>query len=231
MSIQSNDRIDVIKENEATKVKQTTSKKYFTIFGVQFVHLYFIGIIVALIGWLAENSARAVTQGIIDSRFHVLPFISPYALIPFAFEIGLGDPNSLRFFGHKLFKKETTKTKIFSNIFSFLFISFLVFFGELAVGNLTELFTGVKLWNYSNMPLHVTQYAGLIPSLGYGVMAYILFLLYKPFLKLVQKIPHQTAFLICVTLGVAIVLDTTSMVLQNIITGKPPVYWSINLLA
>jgi uncharacterized membrane protein len=212
----------------ATSAKE---KKPFTIFGVEFVHLYLLGIAIALIGWVAENAAKLISSGIIDSRFHLMPFISPYALIPFAFHILLGNPDNLTFFGKKMFQKETTKTKILSNLVSIVMICMFVFLGELVVGNLWEKLFGVQLWNYSTQKFHVTQYVSLLSTLGFGLGAYVIFkFFYRPALKFVQKkVSHKAAVVVCSTLGVAIVLDTICMGLQIAITGAAPVYWTFKV--
>ncbi len=207
------------------------SKKRFKIMGVEFVYLYLFGIGVAFVGWIAENTARLVTQGVWDCRFHILPFISPYALIPFAFHILLRDPDEIAFFGKKVFKKRTKYTAVASNLLCIALICSAVFLGELAIGNMWEKLFGVQLWNYSAFPLQVTQYAGLIPAIGYGGGAYLIFrFIYKPLLKAItQKVNFSVAKTICCTLGVLIILDTLAMALQIAIFKQPPVYWSVKL--
>lgn len=206
-------------------------KKRVKIFGVELAYLYLFGIGTAFVGWLAENLARLFTQGIWDCRFHLLPFISPYALIPFAFQILLGDPDSIAFFGHKAFKKENKRTAVLSNLLCLSLICGAVFAGELVVGNMWERCFGVELWDYSDFPLQVTQYAGLVPSLAYGGGAYLIFrFVYKPVIKLLQnKVNFKIAKAICCTLGVAIVLDTLAMGLYIAVLKTPPVYWSVKV--
>lgn len=206
-------------------------KKRLKIFGVEIVYLYLIGIIMAMIGWIAENAVKAISEGVIDSRFHTLPFISPYALVPFAMHICFGNADDIAFFGKKFFKNKSLKTKIFSNFLTFAIVCSAVFLGELAVGNLWDAAFGVQLWNYSGLPLQVTQYAGLIPSLGYGAGAYLFFKFVQgPLLILLQKkCPHKVALIIDCTLGVLIVLDTLAMILQIIIFSEAPLLWKIRL--
>lgn len=204
-------------------------KKRLTVMGVEFVYIYVFGIGCAFLGWVAENIARLVTQGVLDSRFHILPFLSPYALIPFAFQVLLGDPDDVAVFGHRLFKEKTVASKVMSNLTCLLLMYMAVFFGELVVGNLWDMLFGVQLWNYSNIPLHVTQYTGLIPAVGYGTGAYIIFrFVYKPVMNLMRrKMKFGIAKAICLTLGVLIVLDTFCMGVQIAILGEAPVYWSV----
>lgn len=210
---------------------QEKKKRRLTVFGVEFVYLYLMGIAFALLGWLVENCARLFYAGILDSRFHLLPFISPYAMIPFAFHIMLGHPDRLTVFGKKVFREETAKTKLLSNVISFLTICTTVFLGELIVGNAWELLFGVKLWDYSAQIFHVTQYAGLTSTLGFGIGAYLIFrFIYAPALRFIRnKVRYKTALIVCSTLGVLIVLDTLFMGVQIAVFGKPPVYWSVKL--
>lgn len=206
-------------------------KKRFTIMGVEFVYLYLFGIGVAFIGWIAENTVKVITQGYFDCRFHLLPFISPYALIPFAFHILLGDPDEIAFFGHKAFKNPSIKSKVLSNLLCFTLIVSAVFLGELAIGSMWEALFGVQLWNYSNLPLQVNKYAGLIPSLGYGGGAYLIFrFIYKPLLSVIRrKVKFGVAKAICCTLGVLIVLDTLAMAVQIAAFGQAPMYWQVHI--
>lgn len=208
-----------------------TEKKRLTVMGVEFVYLYLFGICVAAVGWIAENTVKIIMQGYFDCRFHLLPFISPYALIPFAFQVLLGDPDNLAVFGHRVFKNDSLKNKILSNILCAVLICGAVFLGEFAIGTMWEKLSGVQLWNYSNLPLQINQYAGLIPALGYGGGAYLIFrFIYKPLLGLMRrKVSFGVAKTICCTLGVAIVLDTFAMAVQIIAFGQPPMYWQVHL--
>lgn len=219
---------EIINEQTETAVKP---KRRLKIFGAEIAYLYLIGIIMAMVGWIAENTVKAINDGVIDSRFHVLPFISPYALVPFAMHICFGNADDVAFFGKKIFKNQTLRTKIASNAITFATTCSAVFLGELAVGNLWDAAFGVQLWNYSKLPLQVTQYAGLIPSLGYGAGAYLFFKFVQgPLLNLLQrKCPYIVAIIIDCTLGVLIVLDTLAMVMQIILFNEAPLLWKIYL--
>lgn len=213
---------------QSTAVKE---KKRFTVMGVEFVYLFLFGIGIAGLGWIAENTVKIISQGMFDCRFHLLPFISPYALIPFAFQILMGDPDNLAIFGHKLFKTESKKNKVLSNVICVALIIGAVFLGELAIGTMWEKLFGVQLWNYSQLPLQINQYAGLFPAIGYGGGAYLIFkFIYKPLLNLMRrKVNFNVAKWICCTLGVLIVLDTLIMSVQIIAFGQPPMYWQVHL--
>lgn len=190
--------------------------------------LCFFSIIFSAIGWFVENLSRMFAYGIIDNRFHILPFIGVYGLIPFAF-IALGNPNEFSFFGHKLFKKESKSTKILSNIIYFLIICFAICFGEIIVGTAYEKFAGIKLWDYSNKPFHFTSYTYLRSILGFGIGAYLMsklffFPLYNRLLKNEEK--EMTTFRY---LYVIILIDAIFMMIRTIITKEKTIYWTINI--
>ncbi|MGN0797336.1 MAG: hypothetical protein ACI4M5_03935 [Christensenellales bacterium] len=216
--------MDKTKEQKLRQVK-----KPLTIFGVEVVYLCVLGIATAFLGWLAENVVKLISSGTFDCRFHLLPFISPYALIVFAVHIVFGNPDQIAPFGKRIFHHDNPYSKILSNLLVLVTIYVFVFFGELIVGNLWEILFSVKLWNYSSSPLHFTQYAGLIPTLGYGTGAYLLFrFVYTPSLKLLQRnMKHKTALILSCTLGVMIVVDTLIMILVTAITRQAPMYWSV----
>ena len=217
--------------------KQTSlpreTKKRWMILGVEFVYLYLFGIFVAFLGWVGENIPRAINPvvGVIDSRFHLLPFISPYLLISFAIHLVIGDPDDLSFFGKPLFKEKSLKSRVLSNVLCFVILCSGVFFGELVVGNLWEMLFGVQLWNYNGWPLTVTQYTSIVTTLGFGTAAYMIVrFVYKPAMHFIRtKVPFEVAKWICLTLGVLIVLDTVWMNVQMSIYGEAPIYWEIIL--
>ena len=152
-------------------------------------------------------------------------------LIAFAFHIFFRDSENITFFGKKLFRKRTFFTVAAENALCLLMICAAVFSGELIVGNMWEICFGVQLWNYSEQPLHVTQYAGLIPTLGYGIGAFLIFkLIYNPLMKLVSKeISYKVVKTTDLTLGAFILIDTLIMIIQIMVFGNPPIYWVVRI--
>lgn len=215
---------------EDKKIDIEAYKKRKTFFGEAIVYLALMGIIIANLGWVMENIIKLITNGFMDARFHILPFIMPYGLIPFAYQFFIGNVDDLTVFGKKIFKAKTKKTKIFSNILVLVFLCVGVFVSEFIVGNLWEKLFGVKLWWYSSRALTVTQYAGLFPSLGYGITSYLFFkFLYNPFLNLLKKIPFDKAKIIVIFLGILILADSIVCMLYMIINGKGLMLWKINI--
>ncbi len=201
-----------------------------SILGVPFFYLALFGIFVAFIGFVAENAAKAVLDSVIDARFHHLPFISPYGLIVFAFHLVLGEADNTAFFGKHLFAElPEKKRKLYSNLFSYFAICATVFLGELVVGNAWAHLFGVELWNYTDMPLRITQFTCVPTIFGFGTGAYLIFkFLYTPLLRLLRtRVPYRAAKWIVLTLGVTIVLDTCFLMGSMMCTGTAPMFWEI----
>lgn len=198
-----------------------------------FNSLCLIAIGMAFFGFLFENIARLVSVGIIDSRFHILPFISPYGFIVFAFYLGIGDPDDYSFFGKHLFKEKSKKTKILSNLFSLFLICLFIFLGELVVGNLWELLFGVQLWDYSKNLLHITQYTSGTSTFGGGIVIYlILKFVYRPILKFLEKkINLKVAKVVNAIVCPLLILDTVRMIVCMAILGEAPMIWSITIFS
>ena len=201
-------------------------------FKQDFAYLGVMAIGLAFLGWTIENVLRLFAVGVIDCRYHLLPFISPYGIAAFAVYLAIGDPNDVAFFGKRLFKKKTTKSVVWSNIFCFLYPCLFIFLGELFVGHVWQWLFGVELWNYTEQPLHITKYTGVLPSVGGGIVCFfaIRFLFYPIFNFLRRKMPNKLAIWLCLTLGVAIVLDTAFISVYSAIYGNPPMYWSWHLI-
>ena len=209
--------------------QENKKKQPLKLFGVEVIYLLLMGIVATLIGWLAENTCKLCGQGFIDSRFHILPFIGPYGLIIFAFHLCFGSPDNICFFGHYLFKHPNKKTKIWSNILTFVIIASFVFLGELTFGNLWDALFGVKLWDYTGHILCVTQYTCLDTTLGVGLFAYLLFkFIYQPLLNWIKKhVSIKTARWIVYTLGFLILLDEIRLLVYIIFKGYAPNYWKL----
>jgi uncharacterized membrane protein len=193
--------------------------------------VFLIMIVMSCVGWVAENAVKLISQGVMDNRYHVLPFIFPYGLAFLAMHIALGNTNDMHVFGKKLFKQKTKKSIILSNIIYFSVVCFFVFIGELAVGNFYEAVTGAVLWDYSSLSFCVTKYVCLASILGYGGGAYVLMkFIFYPFLDfLMNKANLKAVLIVDCTLGTIVVIDSVCMILITLITGVPPIYWTLKI--
>ncbi|MBQ7369008.1 MAG: putative ABC transporter permease [Clostridia bacterium] len=211
-------------------MKETTRKHPLN-FKEDFPYLCVMGIAVAGLGWVIENVLRLIAVGVIDCRYHLLPFISPYGLAVFAVYFLIGEPDDIALFGKKLFKEKTKRSLLLSNLFCFILPCFIVFFGEMLVGHVWEWCFGVELWDYNNQPLHITQYTGILPAVGGGAACYLVIrFMFYPFLRFLKhKLPKKVAVWLACTLGVAIILDTAFISVHSVLFGGAPMYWSVKL--
>ena len=174
-------------------------------FKEEFPHLCVLAVLASLVGWLGENLFIFIGSREIDSRFHILPFLSPYGLIVLLLYSALRDVDRATFFGKPLFKGDTLSNKILSNLYCLIFITAIAFFGEIIVGTFWEKAFGVILWDYTNHAHCFTRYTCLFTTVLYGVGGYLFFRLgFSPLFRLIKKLPRKTAKILGFTLGVLI---------------------------
>lgn len=205
-------------------------KKHAGIYGYELAYLGVLAVITAFLGWLAENFGCLVFDGRIDSRYHILPLIPPYALIPVAAAVIFGDPDRWTFFGRRVFKKDTTATKILSNLCVLVICCAVVVVGEFCVGNLYETLFGEVLWNYSSQPLSFGKYNAIIPTVGYGGGAWLVMkFVYKPLMNIMRrKLRYKTAVIICAVVLPLMLADAAAMLIQTATVGAP-MYWRLDI--
>ena len=197
-------------------------------FKEEFPYVCVLGVLASLVGWLGENLSTLIGSGKIDSRFHLLPFLSPYGLIVLFLYAALRDVNHATFFGKPLFRRNDIQTKILSNVYCLFFITAAAFLGELIVGNLWEKAFGVILWDYTNHAYCLTRYTCLLTTVLYGIGGYLFFRLgFSPLFRLIKKLPRKTAKIFGYTLGVLLLLDTTVMGVHIAVFRRAPTYWTV----
>lgn len=203
-------------------------EKRLTICGYEIAYLGVLAFLTAFLGWVAENAGCLALGGYIDSRYHILPMIPPYALIPFAAAIVFGDTDRWTFFGKRVLAKDTVATRILSNLCVFVICCAFVFAGEFCVGNMYEALFGQSLWNYSWQPLSFGKYNAALPTFGYGAMAWVIMkFVYKPLMRLMRaKMPYKKAVALCLVLLPLMLADAAAMLVQTATTGAP-VYWRV----
>lgn len=196
---------------------------------IKFKAMNLLGIGCAFIGWIVENVTRLIAKGVVDSRFHILPFIPEYALIPFAFFLLLGSTDDLAVFGKRIFKKRSKGTRILSNILCLFVICLLVFLGEQIVGTVYEKLFGVELWNYESQPLHFTKYTSTLSVFGYGLGVWLLFkFALTPLYGVLQKVVvNRVVSGIMWAVSALMAVDALILFVQIAAFGNLPVYWAI----
>ena len=197
-------------------------------FQQDFPYICVLSVLAAFVGWVGENISTLIGSGKIDSRFHILPFLSPYALIVLFLYAALRDVDRATFFGKPLFHGNTLPNKLLSNLYCLFFITAAAFVGELIVGNLWEKGFGVVLWDYTNHAYCFTRYTCLLTTVLYGTGGYLFFRLgFAPLFRLIKKLPRKTAKILGFTLGALILADTAIMGVHIAVFHRAPAYWTV----
>ena len=99
---------------------------------------------------------------------------------------------------------------------------------EIGVGMMYEKFAGVILWDYTDIPTHITRYTSVITTLLIGGCVYaIMAFAFRPMMALICKMGTRAATVADCTLGIAVVIDFSIMVIYTFATGSAPEYWSV----
>lgn len=149
-----------------------------------------------------------------------------------AMYLALGTTNHPRFFSHRVLEGNTRRDKILARIYYFTVVFLFVFFGEIVVGSIFEQVSGISLWDYSGIPLHVTKYTSIptCAAMSLGV-AVIMGNFFEGLMKKIQRIPYRTTVQLDYVLGTLILADWLIMMVSINVFKKAPAYWSVQLLS
>lgn len=126
-------------------------------------------VVVSFIGFCVENIWLAFTKGFMDNRNMSLPFLFGYGLAMILVYILFGLPHRPKFFG----KEVLIITKLGRYLYYYFVIMICILVGELALGTAVEKICGYQWWNYSWIPLHITQYTSIPTSLGFSAIVFL----------------------------------------------------------
>ncbi len=129
--------------------------------GAMFIMTAFI----SFLGFALENIWLAARKGYMDNRNMNAPFLLGYGLAVMGFYYVLGTPSNMRIFGSA---SECGPKSQFGAYFLLTFI--LVSAGEIVLGKTIEKLSGVILWDYTKIPLHITRYTSIPTSIGFTVV-------------------------------------------------------------
>ena len=186
-------------------------------------HLWLAGLVYAHIGYWVENLFRLMSKGVLDSRNQLLPFLFCYTIAMWAMYLALGTTNHPRFFSHRVLEGNTRQDKILARIYYFTVVFLFVFFGEIVVGSIFEQVSGISLWDYSGIPLHVTKYTSIptCTAMSLGV-AVIMGNFFEGLMKKIQRIPYRTTVQLDYVLGTLILADWLIMMVSINVFKKAP---------
>lgn len=132
----------------------------------RFYALCMIAAIVSFLGFVVENIWLAFTQGCINNRSMIFPFLFGYGIAIVLIYLILGTPNHPRLLGKKLALNSELKRILFYLGAVMVCVSL----GEILLGTLVEKVCGFEWWNYTRIPLHITKYTSIPTSLAFGLI-------------------------------------------------------------
>jgi len=121
---------------------------------------------VSFLGFAVENLWLGLTRGYMDNRSMVFPFLLGYGLAAVAIYLLLGTPEELSFLGKDI---HIANPRI-KRLLYFFMVMICVSLGEIILGKTVEKLCHIKWWDYSWLPLHITQYTSVFTSAGFSVM-------------------------------------------------------------
>ncbi len=210
--------------NKAFVKRDGTIKLY----DIDISELWLASLVYAHIGWWVENLFRLSSKHILDSRNQILPFLFCYSIALWAMYFMLGTTHKTRFFSKEIISGKDAAAVALRNIYYFTVTFLFVFFGEIVVGSLFEKISGIQLWNYNGIPLHVTQYTSVpkCAAISFGVMV-MMGNLFEGLMKLIKIIPKSVLIKTDWVLGALVVADWIYMMVSINVFKKAPAYWSI----
>lgn len=216
-------------ESGREKTKKPQEKKQAKrLFGARWSSLFLVCYIAAFLGWCVENIFRTVSIGVFDSRHQLLPFLAAYGFGIFMMYLVFGTPTEMRFFKKKILPERTARNHVLRGVVYCALLFSLILFGEMGVGLLFEALFGVKAWNYTNIPWHITQYTSIPTTAAFTAGIFLLMQFAFPrALRLLDKIPDKAAFVLALVSGVLIAADYCVMIGTMLVRGYFPNYWAI----
>lgn len=193
--------------------------------------LIFVCAVASLLGWVTENIFRAIATGGIDDRGQILPFIAAYGFGVALLYALFGIPLEMRFLRWRILPEERAKNRVWRGVIYALTLFGLILISELAVGFFFERVFGVRGWNYSNIPLHITRYTSIPTTAGFtlGVFLFMQFLL--PWLaRCFERIPRRLGRWIAWSLFALVTADFLWMIVVAARTNALPSYWELTFL-
>ncbi len=161
-------------------------------------------VFVSFLGFIVENIFTSYSNGVMDNRNMVLPFLLGYGLAILVIYKLFGTPDSPLFFGKELALKNGASSILYYFAVAFLCVSV----GEVILGYLIEWSCDIVWWNYTALPLHITKYTSIPTSFLFASMITVFMkYLFEPMLNIFSKIPYQTLSLIAITLIVLLSID------------------------
>lgn len=165
--------------------------------------LCMIAAVISFLGFVVENVWLTATKGYIDNRNMCFPFLLGYGIAILLIYIILGTPKKLWLFG----KVILIKNKLIKTLLYFLGVMICVSVGEIVIGTFVEKTCHFCWWDYTQLPLHITQYTSIPTSAMFSslitfFMDYFFVPLFHYFSAWNYNTLHSVASILCaITIG------------------------------
>lgn len=183
-------------------------------------------VVVSLLGFCIENIWIAATQGVINNRNMLLPFLWGYGLAILAIYLLFGTPNEPKLFTHGLsLSSEAAKTSYY------FLISFLcVCVGEIILGYTIELGCDIIWWDYTPLPLHITRYTSVPTSAAFATLITVFMKhFFLPMRGAFERINSNVLMWISVFFVIILSLDMVNSLIYMINNHDTMHVWSVTL--
>ncbi len=180
--------------------------------------------IVSFLGYMVETVFVAMTDGYIDNRNMLLPFLLGYGLAMAGIYGAFGTPTAPRFFGIRL----NCRRAAWGVLYYFGVVFLAVSAGEALMGIFVEACFDITWWDYSSIPLHVTKFTSVPTSLAFTALV-MLFMhaFFERIYRACQRMNRTVLYVLALVFMVLLAADFMISGVQMFLTHDFVRYWRI----
>lgn len=183
-------------------------------------------ITVSFLGFCIENIWIAATQGVINNRNMLLPFLWGYGLAIFVIYLLFGTPDTPKLFTRDL----SIGSGALSALYYFVIAFLCVCIGEIIVGYAIEWGCDIIWWDYTVLPLHITRYTSVPTSAAFAALITVFMkYLLKPLISLFDRANPSVLSVVAICLAILLSLDMLNSLIYMIQNGDTMHVWSITV--
>lgn len=193
---------------------------------INFFALIMVAVVVGFIGFCVENIWLAFSKGFMDNRNMCLPFLFGYGIAMMLVYFLFGLPHRPLFFGIEV----KIKSSILKYIYYYVVMVICICVGEIVLGKTVEKCCGFQWWNYTWIPLHITQYTSIPTSMGFSGIVFLFMRYYFDWLMNVfLGLNEKTLVYMSLIFGLVLTLDMVYNLYLMHKNGKGTVRWRIEV--
>lgn len=184
-----------------------------------------VAVSVSFLGFLIENIFIAATDGKINNRNMILPFLFGYGLAILLIFALFGTPDSPRFFTRPLEFSSPVRGVIYYFIIAFLCVCI----GEIVLGYAVEWGCDIIWWDYTRIPLHFTRYTSVPTSAAFATLIVIFMkFIFKPLYEVFLRINPKVLPFIAVSFAIILTLDMVNSLIHMINYHETLILWEFH---